>query len=144
LKKALAVTAATVLLASPVWAAQSIHVDKSENVLVLKDGGQVLKRYVVSTGRNNSTPVGKYKIINKLEDPTWYKPGGGIIKAGDKKNEIGTRWMGLSKKGYGIHGTIEPQRLGKQVSHGCIRMKNEEIEELFKLVPTGTPVTIKD
>jgi lipoprotein-anchoring transpeptidase ErfK/SrfK len=144
LKKALVLTAAIALLATPAWAGRSILVDKSENVLLLKDDGQVVKRYVVSTGKDNSTPAGKYKIINKLEDPTWYKPGGGVYKAGDKKNEIGTRWMGLSKKGYGIHGTIEPQRLGEQVSHGCVRMKNEEIEELFKLVPTGTPVTIKD
>ena len=122
----------------------AILIDKSDNVLTLRQDGKILKTYAVATGTNNSTPVGTFKIVNKLENPTWYKPGGGVYPAGDKKNEIGTRWMGLSKKGYGIHGTIVPDSIGKQVSAGCIRMKNEEVEELFKIVPTGTPVTIQD
>ena len=124
--------------------ALSILIDKSDNTLFLMDGAKILKTYSVSTGENNSTPVGTFKIVNKLEDPTWYRPGGGVFPAGDKRNQLGTRWMGLSKKGYGIHGTLEPDALGKQVSAGCVRMKNEEVEELFNRVEPGTPVTIQD
>ena len=144
--RALGLTAAICLTVAPASAApkQSILDDKSDNVLVLKDGGRIVKRYTVSTGKDNSTPVGTFKVTHKLVDPTWYKPGGGVYPAGHKKNEIGTRWIGISKAGYGIHGTVEPEALGRQVSAGCVRMKNEEIEELFTLIPTGTPVIIKD
>ena len=124
--------------------ALSILVDKSDNTLRLLDGAQAIKVYPVATGKNNSTPVGIFKITSKLEDPTWYKPGGGIYPPGDKGNKIGTRWMGISKAHYGIHGTTEPETIGQQVSDGCVRMKNKDVEELFKLVAPGTPVTIQD
>ena len=121
----------------------SVWVDKSDNTLVLKADEQVLKSYVVSTGANNSTPVGTFKITDKLENPTWYKAGA-VKKPGDPDNQLGTRWMGFDLKGYGIHGTIEPQSLGQQITAGCVRMKNEEVEELYRLVPSGTAVTISD
>jgi lipoprotein-anchoring transpeptidase ErfK/SrfK len=121
----------------------SIFVDKSDNTLVLKGDEQVLKSYVVSTGTNNSTPVGTFKVTDKLENPTWYKAGA-VKKPGDPDNQLGTRWIGWDLKGYGIHGTIEPDKLGQQVTAGCVRMKNEEVEELYRLVPPGTPVTVTD
>ena len=121
----------------------SIWVDKSDNTLILKADEQVLKSYVVSTGTDNSTPVGTFKVTDKLENPTWYKAGA-VKKPGAPDNQLGTRWIGWDLKGYGIHGTIEPDRLGQQVTAGCVRMKNEEVEELFKLVPPGTPVTVAD
>ena len=121
----------------------SILVDKSDNTLVLKGDQDILKSYVVSTGTNNSTPVGTFKVTDKLENPTWYKAGA-VKKPGDKDNQLGTRWLGISAKGYGIHGTIEPEKLGQQVTAGCVRMKNEEAEELYSLVPPGTDVTIQD
>lgn len=121
----------------------SIWVDKSDNTLVLKADEQVLKMYTVSTGKDNSTPVGTFKVTDKLENPTWYKAGA-VKKPGDPDNQLGTRWMGWDLKGYGIHGTIEPESLGQQVTAGCVRMKNEEVEELYRLVPSGTPVTVAD
>jgi lipoprotein-anchoring transpeptidase ErfK/SrfK len=121
----------------------SLFIDKSDNALLLKVGPESLKRYIVSTGRNNSTPVGEFRITTKLEHPTWYKEGE-VIPPFTEANHLGTRWIGISLKGYGIHGTVEPHLLGQQVSHGCIRMKNEEVEELFRWVPTGTVVKVVD
>jgi lipoprotein-anchoring transpeptidase ErfK/SrfK len=119
----------------------SILVYKSQNLLFLKRGDEILKTYVVSTGKNNCTPVGTFKIVNKLPNPTWFKAGA-VIPSGSPENILGSRWLGLDKKGYGIHGTTMPQDLGKQVTAGCVRMKNEEVEELYDIVGTGTEVTI--
>lgn len=121
----------------------SILVDKSRNLLELKADNVLLKTYVVSTGENNCSPVGVFKITDKLVNPTWYKAGA-VVKSGSPQNVLGTRWMGITKKGYGIHGTTEPEKLGKQVTAGCVRMRNDEVEELYALVPAGTEVTIVD
>jgi len=121
----------------------SIVVDKSQNTLTLKMDDKIVKIYRVSTGKNNCTPTGEFTIVNKLKDPVWYKTGA-IVPAESPENILGTRWMGLSKKGYGIHGTTDPESIGKQITEGCIRMSNEDIEELFKIVPRGTKVTIVD
>lgn len=121
----------------------SIVVDKSQNILILKSDEEIIKTYLVSTGANNSTPVGNFKIVNKLPNPTWFKAGA-VVPAGSSENILGTRWMGFNLAGYGIHGTIEPQSLGKQVTQGCVRMSNAEVEELYSIVPVGTEVTIVD
>jgi len=121
----------------------SMVVDKSKNTLVLYSGDVPVKKYLVATGKENSTPVGKFKITDKLMNPTWFKTGA-ILPPGSPKNALGTRWMGFDKRSYGIHGTIEPQSIGTQASEGCIRMLNEEVEELYSLVPVGTKVTIQD
>jgi lipoprotein-anchoring transpeptidase ErfK/SrfK len=112
-------------------------------MLFLKNGDEILKTYVVSTGKNNSTPAGNFKIVNKQPNPTWFKAGA-IVPADSPENILGTRWLGLDIKGYGIHGTTQPQELGKQVTLGCVRLRNEEVEELYDIVPLGTEVTIVD
>jgi lipoprotein-anchoring transpeptidase ErfK/SrfK len=119
----------------------SVLVDKSQNTLTLKDGEEVLKIYQCSTGKDGITPVGTFKIINRIVDPPWYSPNG-LIPARDPKNELGTRWLGFDEPGYGIHGTIDPASIGKPVTQGCVRLANREVEELFTLLPTGTQVTI--
>lgn len=121
----------------------NIFVDKSQNILLLKTGEDVFKTYIVSTGANNCSPVGNFKIINKLENPTWFKAGT-VVPSGSPENILGTRWLGINVPGYGIHGTTEPQNLGKQVTQGCVRMKNSEVEELYTIVPVGAEVTIVD
>jgi len=127
-----------------VWTAPfSILVDKSQNLLLLKSDEEVVKTYVVSTGLNNSTPVGTFKIVNKLQNPTWFKAGA-VVSPGSPENVLGTRWLGFDLAGYGIHGTTEPQNIGKQVTQGCVRMVNSEVEELYTIIPTGTEVTIID
>ncbi|NQT23676.1 MAG: L,D-transpeptidase family protein [Candidatus Omnitrophica bacterium] len=120
-----------------------ILVDKSQNKLFLKNGGQIIKTYKVSTGSNNSTPVGKFKIEEKLPKPLWYKVGA-IVRPDSPDYELGEYWMGLSAEGYGIHGTNDPHTIGKQITQGCIRMTNKDIEELYRIVPSGTEVVIAD
>ena len=76
-------------------------------------------------------------------NPTWFKTGA-IYPPGSPDNELGSRWLGFDKPGYGIHGTVEPQSIGKSVSRGCIRMLNQDVEEVYSMVPSGTQVTVKD
>jgi hypothetical protein len=121
----------------------SILVDKSQNTLILKTQEEVVKTYIVSTGVNNSTPVGNFKIVNKLINPTWFKAGT-VVPAGSPENILGVRWLGLDIAGYGIHGTTYPQSLGKQVTQGCVRMSNSDVIELYTIVPVGTEVIIVD
>lgn len=127
-----------------IWTGKfSIYVDKSQNILILKSNEEVIKVYHVSTGKNNSTPVGTFKITTKLENPVWFKAGA-VIPPESPDNVLGTRWLGFDIEGYGIHGTVEPDKMGQQVTAGCVRMRNEEVEELFQIVPRGTEVTIVD
>lgn len=119
----------------------SIMVDRSQNLLILKSNDEILKIYKVSTGKDQSTPLGTFAVINKLVDPTWFPPGA-IVPPGDPKNILGSRWIGISKKEYGIHGTTEPETVGMHVTAGCVRMFNEEVEELYTIIPVGTEVTI--
>ena len=69
---------------------------------------------------------------------------GAVVSADSPENVLGTRWLGLDVSGYGIHGTVEPQSLGKQVTQGCVRMANNEVEELYTYIPVGTEVTVTD
>lgn len=127
-----------------IWKAPfAILVDKSQNILILKSDEEILKTYVVATGKDNSTPVGTFKITSKLVNPTWFKAGA-VVPAGSPENILGTRWMGLDKPSYGIHGTTDPQSLGKQATQGCVRMANSDVEELYTIVPLGTEVVIVD
>ncbi len=122
----------------------SITVDKSDNDLLVNMNGRFFKRYRVGTGQYNKTPVGDFKITDRIAQPTWWRPDGKEIPYGDPANLLGTHWLALNVRGYGIHGTWEPDTIGKQLSAGCVRMLNDEVEELFTLVTIGTPVAITD
>ena len=123
----------------------NILVNKSQNILFLKSGEDVLKVYHVSTGRDNITPVGTFKIATKIENPVWYRNGGAPIPSESPDNPLGSRWMGFdTNTHYGIHGTIHPEDVGKQVTEGCVRLKNEDVEELFDIIPVGTEVVIQN
>ena len=122
----------------------SISVDVSENKLTLFADKEPLKTYSVATGRTgHGTPLGTFKIVNKLTDPTWYKAGA-VAAPGSPENILGTRWLGFSLDGYGIHGTTLPETIGTHASEGCIRMLNNEVEELYSIVPTGVSVTLAE
>lgn len=127
----------------------TIDVSKSRNDLVLKVNDRFFKRYRVGTGKFGTTPVGTFVIADKIEQPPWWRPDGKMVPFGDKENVLGTRWMSIQAtgatsavRGYGLHGTWEPETIGHQASAGCIRLVNNEVEELFLLIPTGTCVTI--
>ncbi|OXM15771.1 L,D-transpeptidase [Paenibacillus herberti] len=106
-----------------------IIVDLSDRALYLLDGDQVVRQFPIAVGKIlTKTPTGELRIINKQENPD---------------GPFGVLWMGLSKPHYGIHGTNEPASIGRAVSHGCIRMYNEDVLALSALVPIGTRVTIR-
>lgn len=124
----------------PFW----IEVDQTDHVLKLMQGKKEIKHYLVATGRHHKTPKGEFQIVVKLENPTWYKTGAAPIPPNSPENGLGTRWMGFDKAKYGIHGTISPEKIGTYASAGCVRMLNQDVEELFLLVPVGTKVKIKE
>lgn len=119
----------------------NIFVDKSQNKLILKTGDEVVKVYDVSTGSNSSTPVGDFTITTRLTDPVWFNRGV-VVPPESPENVLGTRWLGFNIPGYGIHGTVEPETIGQQVTAGCVRMRNSEVEELYSIIPMGVSVKI--
>jgi lipoprotein-anchoring transpeptidase ErfK/SrfK len=123
------------------WA---IRVNKTRNDLLLTLNGKFFKRYRVGTGEFSKTPVGEFKIVDRIAQPTWWHPDGRTIPFGDPENLLGTHWLALDIKGYGIHGTWEPDTVGKQSSLGCVRLANSDVEEIFTLVTIGTPVIIEE
>jgi L,D-transpeptidase ErfK/SrfK len=109
--------------------------------LVLMSGEKILKVYDVAVGkRSTPSPEGEFRIASRIPNPTWIGPDK-VVGPG-KGNPLGTRWMGLGYRGYGIHGTNVPGSIGKPASHGCIRMRRHDIEELFELVDVGTTVEL--
>jgi len=127
----------------------SIRVSKSRNKLDLLLAGRLFKRYSVGTGKFGKTPSVEFTLIDKIVEPPWTRPSDNRqIEYGDPENVLGSRWMAIKSAnhpeltGFGIHGTWERDSIGKQSSAGCIRMLNEDVEELFDLVPRKTSVTI--
>jgi lipoprotein-anchoring transpeptidase ErfK/SrfK len=119
-----------------------IVVSIPDRKLLLFAGDRLVKIYDVAVGKSSTpTPEGEFRIINHVSNPTYY--GSGMVVAPGKNNPLGTRWMGLSAKGYGIHGTNVPSSIGKAASHGCIRMRQQDLEELFDLVNVGATVELR-
>lgn len=109
----------------------SLVIKVPQRVLEVYNDGQIYKTYRVAVGKSKTpTPIGEWNVVWK--DYNW---GTGF----------GTRWMGLNVPWgiYGIHGTNKPWSIGQFASHGCIRMRNKDVEELFEWVPVGTPVRIE-
>ncbi len=116
-------------------------VSLADRRLALVEDGVVRKVYRVAVGREDSpSPTGTFTVVDRVENPTYYHPGA-VIPPGPG-NPVGTRWIGLDKKGYGIHGTNVPRSIGKAASHGCIRMRRHDLEELFAQVRSGDEVEI--
>lgn len=97
--------------------------------------GNFVKEYPIGIGKAGITPIGKFTVKNKLRDPAWTKPGEQMA-ADDPENPLGERWIGVESD-YGIHGTIEPESIGKATTEGCIRMYEADVEELFDLIVPG-------
>ena len=109
--------------------------------LALIENNRLVRVYAVAVGADVSpSPVGTFRIVNRLTNPTYYRRGK-VIPAG-ASNPLGTRWMGLDIKGIGIHGTAEPASIGHRRSHGCIRMLNRDVEELFERLRPGDIVEL--
>jgi lipoprotein-anchoring transpeptidase ErfK/SrfK len=119
-----------------------VLVSIADRKLAVIENGRVVKTYPVAVGKQSTpSPTGKFQIKSRLENPTYYHPGK-VIGPGSQ-NPLGTRWIGLTQKGYGIHGTNEPKSIGKAASHGCIRMAKTDLEEIFTIVEIGDEVEIR-
>lgn len=129
----------------------SLRISKARNELEVYAGGRFFKRYKVGTGKHGTTPAGIFVINDKIPEPPWWRPDGQVVPFGDKENVLGTRWLSLKPvegtdpvRGYGIHGTWEPETIGQQASAGCVRLLNEDVEQLYVLLPLGTRVVIEE
>jgi lipoprotein-anchoring transpeptidase ErfK/SrfK len=111
---------------------------------VVRDGA-ILAQYPVGLGYDGSTPTGTFEIANKIVNPAWYNRGD-TVPAGDPRNPLGSRWMGLGTgqgaTSYGIHATADGASIGVSASRGCIRMRSGDAEALFALCSVGTRVRI--
>ena len=138
-----------------ITAGQTIHVsftnpeiivERSKYILRLYWKGRELRRFPVGIGKNNSTPVGEFRVETKLIKPDWYRDHR-KIPYGHPDNILGSRWLGMKgspeHSGYGIHGTTRPETVPGATSAGCVRMINTDIEELFEWVPLGAKIIIK-
>ncbi len=125
-----------------------IVIRRGSNRLSLYNGHSLVRTFGVATGRSKyPTPLGTFEIVSMQRDPWWLPPDSDWAK--DAKpippgpgNPLGTRWMGLTAPGVGIHGTPDAASIGYSASHGCIRMRIPDAESLFTSVDTGTPVFI--
>ncbi len=118
-----------------------VVVSISDRRLVLVENQEVVATFAVAVGAAESpSPTGEFTIVNRVTNPTYYHSGS-VIPSG-KDNPVGTRWIGLNLKGYGIHGTNAPRSIGRAASHGCIRLRNRDMERLFSMIRTGDRVEI--
>jgi lipoprotein-anchoring transpeptidase ErfK/SrfK len=121
--------------------ARRLVVSIPDRKLALVENDRVVRMYRVAVGAPSSpSPTGTFTIVSRVSHPTYYRPGK-VIGPG-ASNPIGTRWIGLNEKGYGIHGTDDPDSIGYAKSHGCIRLRNADIERLFDRVRPGDVVEL--
>ena len=144
-------------------AGRHLVLHRSRRQLLLIEQGRLVSRYPVAVGMAGwETPAGNFRVLNKVSDPSWAHPQTGEVVTGeDPKNPLGSRWIGFYKdcvgrKGFdgermldikgcttaGFHGTPHRWTIGHAVSHGCVRLFDEDIRDLFDRVRTGTPVTV--
>jgi lipoprotein-anchoring transpeptidase ErfK/SrfK len=116
-------------------------VSLADKRMAVVDHGAVRKIYTVAVGKPSTpSPTGTFRVVSRVANPTYYHKGKVVMPG--PGNPVGNRWIGLSEKGYGIHGTNAPSSIGKAASHGCIRMSRPDLEELFAMLKTGEAVEI--
>ena len=125
---------------------QLIIINSKYNTLNYYKNNTLVRKFRCATGKYSTpTPQRKTTIVKKMKNRPYYKYG---IPGGDPRNPLGKRWMGLNMYGYGttygIHGTNDESSIGKNISHGCIRMHNKDVEWLYNQVSIGTTVIIKN
>jgi L,D-transpeptidase ErfK/SrfK len=141
---------------------RELVLDLSRRQLLVLEQGRELRRFPVAVGRPGwETPVGRFRVIERVADPTWEHPATGQRVLPGPANPLGSRWIGfhrdcLGRAGFngrehlvvegcvsaGFHGTPQRETVGQAVSHGCVRLFDEHVRELFELVGLGTPVTV--
>lgn len=125
----------------------SAVVDLTDFSMTVHAHGYYVRRYPVGIGKDGTTPIGSFHVVSKLSNPTYYGPDA-VIGPDDPANPLGERWIGLDDgngqpTSYGIHGTIEPGSIGKSESRGCVRLRNEDVAEVYDLLGVGSEVIIR-
>jgi len=121
----------------------SARVDLSDFELIVLHKGRYVKRYPIGIGKEQSTPTGTFTVKDKLTNPTFYDSvNGEVIHADNPNNPLGERWIGIGD-GYGIHGTIKPDSVGKAESRGCLRLREQDINEVYNLLVIGSTVVVR-
>jgi L,D-transpeptidase ErfK/SrfK len=136
--------------------------DRTHRQLMVLRNGQLLRRYPAAVGTTGwETPAGSFQVLEKQAHPVWEHPGNGRKVGPGETNPLGSRWIGFHRdctprKGWdgerylsvngctvaGFHGTPHRWTVGRAVSHGCVRLYEEDVQEVFELVQVGTPVTV--
>ncbi|MBD1924049.1 L,D-transpeptidase [Microcoleus sp. FACHB-831] len=131
------------------------NIDNAELVVDLSDRrvyvyrtGKLKAKYPIAVGQKGwQTPTGTFPVLAKYRNPSWLHPiTGEVVKTGPK-NPLGDRWIGFWSDGrhqIGFHGTNQEKMVGQAVSHGCLRMRNQDIRALYEQVGKGTPVVVRN
>jgi lipoprotein-anchoring transpeptidase ErfK/SrfK len=124
-----------------------LEISRSKRQVTLYQGDVAVKSYAIAVGRPGwETPLGTWHVQQKLRNPRWIHPlTGEAVPGGDPENPLGRYWIGFwtnGKNWIGFHGTPNPESVGKAASHGCVRMYDRDVEELFQKVSLGTPVKV--
>ncbi|NCJ08049.1 L,D-transpeptidase family protein [Synechococcales cyanobacterium C] len=135
------------LLLPEVIIPKRLELDLRNRRVTLWEGRKAVKTYPVAIGRQGwETPVGEFKVKTMYKDPPWANPfTGDVISGGDPENPLGRRWIGFWSDGnnwIGFHGTPNRGSVGQAASHGCVRMLDEHIAELYEKVAIGVPVIV--
>lgn len=117
-------------------------IDLQDFALTIHLQGYYVKRYDVGVGKDGSSPLGKFSVLNKVENPQYTGPDGRVIKGDDPQNPLGERWIDLGDS-YGIHGTIDPDSIGKAASRGCIRLRDNDVIEVYDFLVKDSEVVIR-
>jgi hypothetical protein len=120
----------------------SAIVEADSFLLTVHAYGYFVRAYPIGIGKDSTTPLGKFAVLNKVVKPQYTDPQGHVIDGADPQNPLGPRWLDLGNS-YGIHGTIDPASIGKAESRGCIRLRNEDVLEVFDMLGVGSEITIR-
>jgi lipoprotein-anchoring transpeptidase ErfK/SrfK len=140
--------ASSALAAAPQSDVTHLEIYLGRREVLVYQGEKVINRYPIGVGRSGwETPTGTFQVQQMRENPTWISPfNGQRISGGDDRNPLGTRWIGFWTDGnnwIGFHGTRNPQTVGRNASHGCLHMHRADLEDLYRQVTLGTPVTVR-
>ncbi len=140
----------------------TLVLDRSRRLLTVFENGRPLRRFPVAVGMPGwETPVGTFQVMEKTINPVWEHPQKGTHTPAGPANPLGSRWIGFhqdcqGRRGWdgeqmldikgcvvtGFHGTPNSWTVGRALSHGCVRLHDEDVREVFDLVSIGTPVTV--
>lgn len=120
----------------------SAFVDLSDFELTIHCHGFYVKQYKIGVGKDNSSPTGKFKVLDKVTKPQYTDPNGRVIAGDDPNNPLGSHWIDIGNS-FGIHGTLKPSSIGKAESAGCVRLTNEDVSEVYMFLTSDSEVVIR-